>query len=471
MANVTAGLLCDAMGGNLIKGQRDVRIQGVMSKCTKVVPGLIYFDVKGGRGGDRNIIEAVKNGAVGIVISEYKRKLPPEVAGENLVIIAVHKVWEAFWRVVKFYRDLYDIPVAGVTGTSGKTTTKEMIASIFRCRWKTLKTVGNMNLPDFVPSHILRLKFGYQAAVFEIGMNRPGHISKQAEIIQPQVGIITHIGAGHVEHLGSLEKVIQEKAGIIQGIGANGYLVLNADDANTGKIDLSGFKGKIVYYGLDRKADYNAKNVRHTDHGIYFTVNLNNLDHEFFIPTFGRHNVYNALAAIATAWIFGFDPAIIRHGLARYQKPGMRLQLVRGVNDSTLINDTYNANPESMIAGLEVLSTISRGKPKIAVLGNMLEQGPLSKENHRRVGERAAELGVDWLVTVGHLAREIAKGAMQKDQAKKMKIWSFVIKKQAIQFLKPNLPKNAVVLVKGSRGTYMEQLVRRLSLQPVNTKK
>lgn len=469
MPKVTAGMLCEAMGGKLVKGQQGVMVKGVMTRCSKVVPGLIYFDVKGGRGGDRNIIEAVKNGAMGLVISKHKRKLPAEVSGEDIVVIAVPKIWEAFWLAVKFYRDRHDINVVGVTGTSGKTTTKEMLASIFRRKWKTLKTAGNLNLPDFVPSHILRLQYGYQAAVFEIGMNRPGHISKQAKIIRPCVGIITHIGAGHVEHLGSLDKVIEEKAGIIQGIPDDGYLVLNADDPNTGKIDISGFEGKVVYFGMHNKADYKAENIRNTDHGIYFTVKLKNKSHEFFIPNFGRHNVYNALAAIAAARIFGFDPESIKQGLARYRKPRMRLQMVRGIRDSILINDTYNANPDSMMAGLEVLSTISAGKPKVAVLGNMLEQGSLSKENHRRVGEKAVELGVDWLVTVGRLAHEIAKGALQKDTAKKMKVWSFFLKKQAVDFLKANLPSEAVVLVKGSRGAYMEKLVKRLSDEQVSS--
>jgi UDP-N-acetylmuramoyl-tripeptide--D-alanyl-D-alanine ligase len=140
----------------------------------------------------------------------------------------------------------------------------------------------------------------------------------------------------------------------------------------------------------------------------------------------------------------------------------MRLQIVPGVRNSTIINDTYNANPDSMMAGLEVLSTIAAGRPKVAVLGNMLEQGQLSKVNHRKVGEKAAELKVDWLVTVGSLAKEIANGALHKDNGKHMKIWSFILKNQAVNFLRANLPRNAVVLVKGSRGAYMERLVKRL---------
>ncbi|PKM47298.1 MAG: UDP-N-acetylmuramoyl-tripeptide--D-alanyl-D-alanine ligase [Firmicutes bacterium HGW-Firmicutes-8] len=460
MPTVTIGKLCEAVYGSLRGGIPGAKIKGIICRCTRVVPGLVYFDVKGGKGGDRNIIEAVKNGAIGVVVSKYKKVLPFE--DKEIAVISVPKVWEAFWQAVKFYRDLYDIPVVGVTGTSGKTTTKEMIASIFRRRWKVLKTVGNMNLPDFVPSHILRLKWGYQAAVFEIGMNRPGHISKQARIIQPKVGVITHIGPAHVGPLGGFENVILEKAGIIQGIPDDGYLILNADDPNTKKIDTSGFRGTIIFYGLKNKADYMAEDVTNDIRGTSFRVKLDDKDCHFFIPTFGIHNVYNALAAIAAAHIFMFDEKTIRQGLAKYRKPPMRLQIVKGIRNSVLINDTYNANPSSMMAGLEVLSTLSKGKTGVAVLGNMLEQGSDAAENHRRVGKKAAELNIDWLITVGRLAKEIATGAALNSN--KVKVWSFFLKKQAVEFLRANLPDNSVVLVKGSRGAYMENLVRRLKI-------
>ncbi|MHB9093698.1 MAG: UDP-N-acetylmuramoyl-tripeptide--D-alanyl-D-alanine ligase [Eubacteriales bacterium] len=458
MPRVTAGSLCEVLGGSLKNGKASTAIKGIMCRCTKVVPGLLYFDVKGGKGGNLNILEAVKNGAVGVVVSKHKRVMPFE--DEGMVVISVPRVKDAFWRAVSFYRDLYDIPVIGVTGTSGKTTTKEMITSIFRRKWKVLKTVGNMNLPDFLPSHILRLKWGYQAAVFEIGMNRPGHIGKQARIARPKVGVITHVGPGHVGPLGSFENVILEKAGILQGVPDDGYLVLNADDPGTAKIDKSGFKGKIVYYGLENKADFMAGDIVYSEKGTSFTVNLDNQECQFFIPTFGKHNVYNALAAIAVARICKFNVKLIQQGLAKYRKPHMRLQITKGINNCTLINDTYNANPDSMEAGLEVLSTMARGKTSIAVLGNMLEQGPDAAKNHRRVGKKAAEVKINWLVTVGGLAKEIANGAAKT--SKSMKIWSFAWKKQAVAFLKANLPKDSVVLIKGSRGAYMEQLVTSL---------
>jgi UDP-N-acetylmuramoyl-tripeptide--D-alanyl-D-alanine ligase len=455
---VTAKHLCEVMGGRLIQGDPETKIKGIMCRCSKVKAGQLYFDVKGGRGGDDNILEAINNGAKGVVISKHKKRLPFE--DETILVIAVPKVWEAFWQWVKFYREGFDIPVVGVTGTSGKTTTKEMIASIFRSRWKTLKTIGNMNLPDFVPSHIMRLRYGYQAAVFEIGMNRPGHISKQSKVIQPKVGVITHIGHGHVQPLGGFDNVVLEKAGIIQGILEDGFLVLNADDLNTKKIDLSGFTGKIIYYGLKNSADYMAREIQFNKVGTRFKVILEGKERSFFIPTFGEHNVYNALAAVTVAQIFGFSYRAIKNGLAGYRKPYMRLQVINGIKNSTLINDTYNANPDSMMAGLEVLAMMAKGKPGIAVLGNMLEQGSMAKKNHRLVGKKAAELKIDWLVTVGRLAQEIAKGALENSNT--MKIWSFYGKQQAISFLKENIPSDSVVLFKGSRGAHMEILVKRL---------
>lgn len=458
MRTLTAGKLCTVIGGKLINGNPEVKVKGIMSKCDSVIPGLSYFDVKGGKGGDRNILEAIKNGAVAIVISKHKKVLPFE--DKEFPVISVPKLWEAFWKAVTYYRNLCDIPVVGVTGTSGKTTTKEMLSSIFSRRWRVLKTLGNLNLPDFVPSHIMRLRYGYQAAVFEIGMNRPGQIAKQARIIQPKVGVITHIGTGHIEHLGSYENVILEKSGIIQGIPDDGFLVLNVDDPATGKIDISGFKGRIIYYGLKNQADFMAEKIEYKDEGTFFTALINGIPNRFFIPTFGQHNVYNALAAIAVARVYDFDIKTIRLGLGSYRKPHMRLQIVKGIRNCKLINDTYNANPDSMMAGLEVLATLAKGRTSVAVLGNMLEQGTFAIENHRRVGEKAADLKVDWLITVGTLAKEIAKGATAK--SKDMKIWSFRLKSQAIPFLRKSLPEESVILIKGSRGSYMERLVKEL---------
>lgn len=456
MPVVTAEDLCKAIGGTWVNGNPRIKLKGISCRCAVTKPGTLYFDYQGGKGGDRNILEALKRGAVGVVISKYKKKLPFE--DPNIFVISVPKVGAAFWTAVKYYRDLYDIPVVGVTGTSGKTTTTEMISSILRRRWRVLKTMGNLNLPHFVPAQIMRLNRGYQAAVFEIGMNRPGQVSQQSRVVQPQVGIITHVGTGHIEHLGSFENVILEKSGIMEGIPENGCLLLNADDVATKQINLSQFKGRVKYYGLKNKADYMARDIVFNDNGTSFKVLIDGKWNQFSIPTYGKHNVYNALAAIGAARFYNFDVKTIRMGLARFRKPYMRLQIVKGIKNCTLINDTYNANPDSIMAGLEVLSTLARNKKSVAVLGNMLEQGDLTVESHRKVGKKAEDLNIDWVVTVGTFAKEIVNGVQSKD----IKKYSFNWIREAVRFLRENLPEGSVVLVKGSRGARMERVVRGL---------
>lgn len=461
MLGMKVKTICEAVGGKLVQGEAGNRVLGVMARCAYIKPGYLYFDVVGGRGGDRNILEAKENGATTFVISKYKRKLPfddPEMA-----VIAVPKVWGAFWKFVAFYRGQFKIPVIGVTGSSGKTTTKEMLAAILGQRWQVMKTRSNLNLPDFVPGHVFRIRKHHGAAVFEMGMNGPGQIAKQSRAVKPNIGIITHIGQGHVGAFNSKEEVIKEKSDIMAGIPEDGHLLLNADDPNTAKIDLADFKGQVHYFGLQNKAEITATDIRTNTGGTRFKAVAPGFREEFFIPTFGHHNVSNALAAILAARLTGVETGQIKKGLVRYRKPYMRLQVVNGIRQTLLINDTYNANPDSVIAGLDVLKLLSSGRKSVAVLGNMLEQGQYSVEAHRQVGKKAAALQLDLLITVGQSAREIARGALQAGMAKE-KVFSFAWRPQAGLYLHKTLPDKAVVLFKGSRGVYLERVVKMLKV-------
>ncbi len=420
MASFAARQLLKPMCGKWIKGDQNTVISGFSNKASKVKPGYMFFDTKGGKRGQRNIARAIQNGAAAIVVS--KKNFDQHLFEDEkapAAVITVSDVWEAIWVVAKLFRDLHHIPVVGVTGSSGKTTTTHMIASIFSRRWKTHKTKGNLNLPEYLPAQIMRLQYGYQAAVFEIGMHRRGQVGWQSSIIQPEVGIITNIGIAHVEYLGNLEQIILEKSDIIKGMPEHGCLVLNADSPATKQIDLSGFKGKIAYFGLNNKADYTASEIMIRRRGTFFKAAIDGKQHYFFIPVYGRHNVYNALAAIAAARYYNFDIDTIKAGLAGFSQPKMRLQILPGLRQSVLIDDTYNANPDSIIAGLEVLKELSGKKTSVAVLGEMLEQGQYAPENHRKVGRKVEELEINWLITVGELAREIA-GAIKSTKIKKM---------------------------------------------------
>lgn len=459
MLGMKVKTICEAVGGKLVQGDAGCGVSGVMARCAYIKPGYLYFDVVGGRGGDRNIMQALENGATAFIISKYKKKLPFD--DKDVAVIAVPKVWEAFWKFVAFYRDQFNIPVIGVTGTSGKTTTKEMLAAILSRKWLVMKTRSNLNLPDFVPGHVFRIRKNHGAAVFEMGMNGPGQIGKQSRAVRPNIGIITHIGQGHVGAFNSKEGVIREKSDIMAGIPANGHLLLNADDPNSAKVDLTGFKGQVHYFGIKNEAEITASDIRTDTGGTRFKVKAPGFGEEIFIPTFGRHNVSNALAAILAAKLTGVETEHIKKGLAKYRKPSMRLQVVKGMRDTLLINDTYNANPDSVIAGLDVLKLLSAGKKSVAVLGTMLEQGQYTVEAHRRVGKKAAALQIDLLVTVGQAAREIARGALLAGMAKE-KVFSFAWRPQAWLYLHKALPEKAVVLFKGSRGAHLERVVKML---------
>ncbi len=456
----TVEMVSKVTNGVLVQGSLNQKITGIMSRYASVKPGQIYFDVQGGKGGNNNILMALEKGAVALVISKHKKKLPFD--NPKITVLAVPKVWEAFWKCISYHRDQFHIPIVGVTGTSGKTTTKEMIASIFKKKWKkVLKTTQNLNLPSFVPSHIMRLTPQHGAAVFEIGMCRPGHIAVQSKIIKPLIGVITNIGQAHVGNFGSKERVIAEKGSIVLGIPENGYLLLNADDKNCAKVNLSNFRGKVLTFGIKNKADFVASDIKTGVDFISFKTKIYGQDVRLKVPISGRHNVYNALAAAAVASLLNVEVEGIQKGLASYRKPHLRLQLVKGIKNSLLINDTYNANPDSVIAGLEVLKEIAKDGHSIAVLGNMLEQGVFTREAHQRVGKKVHQLGINQLMTVGRFAKFIAEGARMSgmDEAA-IKVFDRRI--QVGSCLHRNMPEKAVVLFKGSRGAYLEQTVKYL---------
>lgn len=307
----------------------------------------------------------------------------------------------------------------------------------------------------------MRLTAEHKAAVFEIGMNRRGHVAKQSRVIKPMIGIITNIGQAHVGMLGSKEAVIEEKGSIIEGIPKNGYLLINADDENSGKLDLSSFQGKTLRFGIKNKADYVAEDIATGLDFVSFKTVIYGKEEQIRVPISGKHNVYNALAAIAASTLLNIEVKYIKQGLAGFRRPKLRLQLVKGINDSLLINDTYNANPDSVIAGLEVLKELAKDRTSIAVLGNMLEQGVFTNEAHQRVGRRVQELGIDYLITIGKLARQIAVGA-RKHGMPEEKIKSFDQRYEGSFYLKKHMPHRAVCLFKGSRAVYLDKMVEYL---------
>lgn len=350
-------------------------------------------------------------------------------------------------------------PVIAVTGSAGKSTTKEMVASILQTRWRVFKSPGNMNHLLSTVKNATLITPAHQAVVLEYGMTRRGHIRRHCQYVKPNIGIITNVGTAHIGNFGGdIRKVALAKSELIQNMKQTGLLILNADDDNSRYLVTKGFGGKIRRVGIDRKADYQASSITPQGNGMSFHVKLNGSDHTFFVPIMGRHNVYNALSAIAVAAELGFSPEEIKKGLRSFRKLGRRLTIYRLPHKIRVIDDTFSANPNAVKAAINVLTQIAKQK-KIAVLGTMLEMGVYSVKGHREVGRYAAQKQVDYLLTYGREAEQIGKGAIAAGMPAS-RVFYFVNRNGLHRRLLELLEENATVLVKGSHGLAMNQTVQ-----------
>jgi UDP-N-acetylmuramoyl-tripeptide--D-alanyl-D-alanine ligase len=349
-------------------------------------------------------------------------------------------------------------PVIAITGSAGKSTTKEMIASILKRRWNIFKSYGNFNYYKCTIGNARRIRSYHRAAVLEFAMGSRGQIRKHCQIIRPNMGVITNVGTAHIGHVGgTVQNVAKAKSELIKHMKQTGFLVINADDVNSRLLETESFKGKIVTVGIEKEATYRAHNIRQTGKGMHFQLQLNGKEHEFFIPTLGVHNVYNALHAIAIAHKLGFSPAVMQEGLKQYVKFKSRLAISRIGQDITLIDDSYSANPDAVKAAIDVLCTLGEG-PKVAVLGTMMAMGKYSIKGHQEVGEYAALKNIDRLYTYGESAKQFAAGA-QKAGFPFNRIYSFTTQAGLQKHLVSHLKPGTTVLVKGSRKMKLEDTV------------
>ncbi|MGE5405544.1 MAG: UDP-N-acetylmuramoyl-tripeptide--D-alanyl-D-alanine ligase [Candidatus Saccharibacteria bacterium] len=350
-------------------------------------------------------------------------------------------------------------PVIAVAGSSGKTTTKEMIASILQTRWKIFKSLSNNNNRRAHRWHVKQIRPYHRAVVLEFGMSYWGHLKTSCQIIQPNIGIVTMIGTAHLGNFaGNLDYLIRAKSDIIRYMKSTGTAFINADDANSAKMRFGNFRGRLLKVGIKNKADYRAFDVKYSKQGMHFKTRLRGALHTFFIPTYGIHNVYNALFAIGVADILGFKASEIQRGLARYHKPVHRLNVSVLRKDIRLIDDTFNANPNSAKAAIDVVNQVADG-PKILVLGSMAELGRYTVKGHIDVGNYVAKKGVDHLFTFGNSAGIIARQAIKAGLSPK-KVQHFVDRNRLNRELLRKVKPKSTILVKGSNVTRMFETVR-----------
>lgn len=418
-----------ATHGELAAGKTNAPHKNVVIDSHNINKGDVFVAIKGERfDGHDFIAQAVKNGASAVIISNGGRNREVH-SQEGPAIIVVKDTLKALQDIAAYHRSKFNIPVIGVTGSVGKTTTKDMIASILSQEFNTLKNEENLNNEIGVPLTLLRLKKSHKAAVIEMGMQALGEIDILAKIAKPTIAVITNIGEAHLKYLKTTKNIARAKSEIFNYMSKTGYAVINQDDeyfehlAAKAKVNGPG----ILTFGILEKSDITPKELE--------GINL---------PTPGQHNIYNALAAIAAARILKIGKKSIKKGLEIFTPSGKRMEVINCKNGIKVINDTYNANPQSMAASIEVLSDIP-GR-KIAVLGDMLELGPRSKTYHKKIAMLAKKLGIDIVLLFGD----------------KWPDKSYSDKKILIKKLKTIIKPSDIILVKGSRGMRMEDIVSQI---------
>jgi len=456
-----------------ISGQRpegvEQPITGAVHDSRNAQSGMLFVALKGEHAdGHDYVADAFAKGAVLALVQREMAgdfrildlrsgRKPPAFKAQYPLCLLVDDSLLSLQKAASFWRRKLNLRVIGITGSVGKTTTKELAADVLSQRYPTFKSIANLNNEIGLPLNVLSITENHERAVLEMGFYVPGEIALLADISLPAIGMLTNIGTVHAERAGSQEAIYSGKAELVRALPKEGVAILNMDDPLVRRM-AGETQARVFFYGLDSQADLWADEVEGMGlDGVRFRLHYAGETLHVRIPLIGRHSVHTALRAAAVGLVEGLSWGEILAGL-RIGNPQLRLVAVQGKNGSILLDDTYNASPESTVAALNLLEELD-GR-KVAVLGDMLELGPYEEQGHRVVGNLAAKVA-DALITVGPRARiiaETAKAAGLDENA----ISQFDDSQQALDFLKGLLSKGDVVLVKGSRAVQMEKIVPEL---------
>jgi len=502
--------IAKAVGGNILCGDENLWITSVSTNSKNLEASALFIPIVGERVDAHDFIEdAFANGAIACFTSRHT------VMKQDKIYIAVEDTIKALQALGTFYRGRFNIPVIGITGSVGKTTTKEMIAAALETKYKVLKTEGNMNSQVGLPLMMLRLNSSHEIAIIEMGMSEEGEMAKLTQIARPEVAIMTNIGVSHIGQLKTKENIRKEKLNIINSFDNNSILYINGNDELLGEVYTSSqelfhsselmdgvlnqenkektqktinvemcvdtfekFKSiKVIAFGTEDYCHFRAEDIRTVNGETHFIlrtrkqseqqIETNGIEdyaqgdgEEIILQVLGLHNVYNALAALAVAEHYLIPASLAKEGLRYYQPIAMRGQ-IKEVNQIKIIDDSYNASPDSMKSGIQVLLELEKVKRRIAVLADILELGELSYQCHYDVGSYIAGQKIDEVVTIGTEAAFIAKAILEKNQS--IQIHSFEKNEEAIEYLQDNLKAGDAVLIKGSRSMRTDEIVKALN--------
>lgn len=446
---------CEILGavkGKHLGGRKDDLLYGVSTDTRHIAPGELFVALKGENfDGHDFVAEAVEREAAGVLVSKNVGSLP-----EDVLVIQVKDTTKALGMLARYYREKLPAKVVAVTGTNGKTTTKDMLNYLLSSTVGMVSTPGNFNNYIGVPLSIFQLEPYHDLAVIEMGANSPGEILWLSWIAQPDIGVITNISEAHLEGLNSIDGVAKAKAELLENLTPGGTLIFNADDFWC-KMIAKGFPGRKLSFGIHEPANIRGRSLQEVSGKLTFCINDR---HTVKLSSSGIHNAYNALAALTVCYELGLNLAELAQGLKDFKLPPMRMERHR-VKGVTIIMDAYNANPSSMEMALDEYSSIKVPGRKFFVCGDMAELGDESPRLHRKLGQRIAQSGVGFLLATGQHAGTVARAA-KKGGMPGEKVMVFDRDNGLCDFAVAKLKRGDAVLIKGSRCMRLEELCDKL---------
>ena len=440
--------------GLLVQGDGEMTISRVSTDSRTLKPGDLFVPLRGENfDGHRFVEQASERGAAGAMVEENWKGATPK----TFALIRVPDTLVGYQSLAANYRSSLPLKIIAITGSNGKTSTKDFVAATLSRRFRVTKTEGNFNNHVGLPQTMLAARATDEIGVWEIGMNHPGEIAALARLAAPDVAIVTNVGLAHIEFMGSREAIAREKGALAEAVGAEGTVILNADDPFSQGI-AQRTHAKVILAGIEA-GSVRASDVRQSSTGCEFTILEGAHRCRAQLPVPGIHMVQNAMLAVATGRAFGLSLEECAAGLASTPLTKARLQ-IREINGIQFIDDSYNANPDSMKAALRTLVELDADGRRIAVLGEMGELGEESPRGHREVGETAATLGIDQLIAVGGAGAAIARAAEKAGLAKSMSVET---PEEAAELLREAAAPGDLILVKGSRSARMERVLEAFS--------
>lgn len=459
--DITAEDVVDICNGKLICGKLDTIFENFCKDTREIKQGDIYVGIKGESfNGNELYEEALKKGAKACILQGI---IVPDNIKERYrdkTIIIVDDTIRALQKLAGYKRNMYDIPVIAITGSVGKTSTKDIIAEVMSKEYKVLKTEGNYNSQLGAALTVLRLK-DHSAMVIELGMSKLGEISKLTAFVKPTVAVITNVGTAHIGILGSRKNILKAKLEILEGLKSGGKVVINNDNDLLHEWNMRDNNVyNVITYGMENISNYMAQDVVLKEDGSTYNINIKGKKYDVKVGIGGNHFVLNSLSAIAVGRIFNINMEEILEGIASFELTKKRMQVERIENNVIIINDCYNANYDSMKAAIEYLAAI-KDTLKVAVLGDMLELGEFSEKLHRDVGKEVSKNNIDILITVGNEAKKIADEAIKQGLDK---VYVFDNNNEAIELLSKIKQNGDVsILIKASNGMNFSKIVEAIS--------